>query len=71
MNPLTPIQEKILAFIVEYIDKNKLPPSRAEIADRFGFKTRSGAQCHLHALQKKGRIELIPAISRGLRVLAK
>lgn len=69
MSELTPKQAKILAFIREYVAKNQMPPTREEIGKRFKF-SRQAAQCHLDAIQKKGAIRLVPAIGRGIQVLA-
>ena len=45
-----------------------MPPTRAEIAKRLGFKSANAAEEHLKALAKKGRIEIIPGTSRGIRL---
>ena len=45
-----------------------MPPTRAEIADFFGFKSANAAEEHLKALAKKGFIEMIPGTSRGIRL---
>ena len=44
------------------------PPTRADIAKEFGFKSPNAAEEHLRSLQKKGVIEIIPGTSRGIRV---
>lgn len=65
---LTPRQAEILAYIKYAIAVHAMPPTRAAIANRFGFKSPNAAEEHLRALQRKGFIELIPNISRGIRV---
>ena len=46
-----------------------LIPTRAEIAKELGFKPPNAAEEHLQALYKKGYIEMIPRISRGIKIL--
>lgn len=64
---LTEQQEKILDYVESCIDGG-LPPTRAEIARHMGFKSPNGAQEHLEMLQKKGRIQILPGISRGIKL---
>ena len=45
-----------------------MPPTRAEIAEKFGFKSANAAEEHLRALQRKGAIDLIPGASRGIQL---
>lgn len=45
-----------------------MPPTRAEIANRLGFKSANAAEEHLKALAKKGFIEIMPGTSRGIRL---
>jgi repressor LexA len=65
---LTPRQSEVLAFIQTAIAIDGAPPTRAEIAHAFGFKSLNAAEEHLRALQRKGAIELRPGIARGIRV---
>ena len=65
---LTPRQKQILELIQDFIDETGMPPTRAEIAGQFGFKSPNAAEDHLRALQRKGVIELIPGTSRGIRL---
>src|SRR5207244_2042140 len=44
------------------------PPTRAEIAERMGFRSVNAAEQHLRALEKKGAIEISSGASRGIRV---
>lgn len=66
---LTQRQQQVLDLIVNTIDSQGMPPTRAEIADRLGFKSPNAAEEHLKALARKGAIEMIPGASRGIRVL--
>ena len=45
-----------------------MPPTRAEIARRLGFKSANAAEEHLKALAKKGCIEIMPGTSRGIKL---
>jgi repressor LexA len=66
---LTPRQQEIFALIKEHIKKTGMPPTRAEIALKFGFRSANSAEEHLRALARKGFIELIPGTSRGIRLV--
>lgn len=68
MRPLTPRQNEILELIKRNIADTGMPPTRAEIATRLGFKSANAAEEHLKALAKKGCIEIIPGTSRGIRL---
>lgn len=65
---LTPRQRQILKLIQQCIADNGMPPTRAEIAQEFGFKSANAAEEHLRALQRKGVIDLIPGASRGIQL---
>ena len=68
MRPLTPRQAEILELIKCNIAETGMPPTRAEIDKRLGFKSANAAEEHLKALAKKGCIEIIPGTSRGIRL---
>jgi repressor LexA len=68
MSDLTSKQLEVLAFIRRFMDDGGLPPTRGEIADGLRLKNRQGIDQHLRALAAKGAIELIPGISRGIRL---
>lgn len=68
MRDLTPRQEEILNLIREWIETTGLPPTRAEIAERFGFSSPNAAEQHLKGLAKKGALDLVPGTSRGIRL---
>ncbi|TSE30299.1 transcriptional repressor LexA [Tepidimonas charontis] len=67
---LTPRQRQILAFIGRTLRERGLPPTRAEIAATFGFRSPNAAQAHLVALARKGVLELLPGSARGIRLRA-
>lgn len=68
MRPLTSRQQQIFDLIKEKIAETGMPPTRAEIATFFGFKSANAAEEHLKALAKKGFIEMLPGTSRGIRL---
>lgn len=69
MRELTPRQAEILELIRSVIDHTGMPPTRAEIAERLGFKSANAAEEHLKALARKGVIEMLPGTSRGIRLV--
>ena len=68
MPDLSPKQLEVLAFIRRFMERGGLPPTRGEIAEGLRLKNRQGIDQHLRALAAKGAIELIPGISRGIRL---
>lgn len=68
MQELTSRQAEILELIQHSIEETGMPPTRAEIAAELGFRSANAAEEHLRALQRKGAIELIPGVSRGIRL---
>lgn len=66
---LTSRQQQILDLIRDRIETTGLPPTRAEVAAAFGFRSPNAAEQHLRALARKGAIELLPGSSRGIRLL--
>ena len=68
-NLLTSRQREILKFISQFIDKNKFPPTRAELCEHFGFHSPNAAEAHLRALQKKSLIGIERGVSRGITLL--
>ena len=66
---LTARQKQILNFISEFIESNKFPPTRSELAKHFGFKSPNAAEAHLRALEKKSVIGIERGVSRGITLL--
>ena len=69
MAKLTPRQQEILDFIRNSLEVLGAPPTRAEIANAFGFASHNAAEEHLRALAKKGIIVLEPGSARGIRLV--
>lgn len=68
MEKLTKRQAQILRMIRKFIETEGFPPTRAEIAEKLGFRSPNAAEDHLRALQRKNAIELLPGASRGIRL---
>lgn len=68
MRPLTARQAEILALIQDFMERSGFPPTRAEIAERLGFKSANAAEEHLRALEKKGILDILPGASRGIQL---
>ncbi len=66
---LTARQQQILDLIKQHIQDTGFPPTRADIAAEFGFRSANAAEEHLKALARKGAIEMIPGTSRGIRLI--
>ena len=66
---LTPRQAEILQLIRDSIEIEGRPPTRAEIARAFGFRSANAAEDHLRALERKGLIEIDSGAARGIRLL--
>ena len=69
MVKLTPRQQEILDFIRNSVEVLGAPPTRAEIAQAFGFASPNAAEEHLRSLAKKGAIVLEPGSARGIRLV--
>lgn len=71
MLTLTARQQQILELIRTFIEREGMPPTRAEIAEILGFRSPNAAEDHLKALERKGAIEMMPGTSRGIRLLTR
>lgn len=69
MVKLTTRQQEILDFIRSTLEVLGAPPTRAEIANAFGFASHNAAEEHLKALARKGVIVLEPGSARGIRLV--
>lgn len=65
---LTDRQQQILDLVREAVISTGFPPTRAEIAQKLGFRSANAAEDHLRALARKGVIELTAGASRGIRL---
>ncbi len=64
----SPGQRRVLDFIRRYIERQCMPPTRAEIARGLGFSSPNAVQDHLKLMARKGLIELLPGTARGIRL---
>lgn len=71
MKALTTRQQEVFDLIRDHISQTGMPPTRAEIAQRLGFRSPNAAEEHLKALARKGAIEIISGASRGFACLRK
>ncbi len=65
MKPLTDRQQKVLAFVEEFCERQGYPPTVREVAAAFAIQPRAAAD-HLAALKRKGYLHREPGVSRGL-----
>jgi repressor LexA len=70
MNTLTPRQAQVLDLIRSQIARSGSAPTRSEITNLLGFRSPNAAEKHLRALARKGAIEMVPDIARGIRLKA-
>lgn len=69
MNELTDRQAEILQFVRDNLRDKGAPPTRADIAQTFGFSSPNAAERHLRAIEAKGYIQLLSGSARGIRLL--
>lgn len=67
--PLTARQQEVLDFIVWFLRENGIPPTVREISDQFEMKSINGIAPTLKRLCIKGYLDIVPKVSRGIRVL--
>lgn len=67
---LTEKQERILDFIVDYVQEKGYPPSIREIGNGFHISSLRGVTVHLDALERKGYIKRA-STSRSITVIGK
>ena len=66
---LTDRQREALDAIRTSLRERGVAPSRVELATAMGLQNPSGVDGHLSALAKKGWIELLQSVDRGIRLL--
>lgn len=69
MAKLTAKQYSVLRYLESYIKANKRPPTYAEIQHYFEWESANAPKSHLRALQRKGKIRIVPNIARGIELL--
>lgn len=68
MKDLTKQQRAIRDFIERETTAGRPCPSQREIAERFGFASKTAVACHVRALVKKGVLTIEAAKARSLRL---
>ena len=68
MKGLTERQNEVLSFIAEHINTHLYPPTIREIAGHFSISVK-GAQDHVTALKKKGRLKQTDKRSRTIELI--
>lgn len=66
---LTTRQQEVFDLIKRHIESTGMPPTRVEISKELGFRSPNAAEEHLKALARKGVIEIVSGVSRGIRLL--
>ena len=63
------VREKILEYIVSYIQDHGYPPTRREIGEAVGLKSSSSVQSHIWRMIREGTLETdYEDSSRAIRV---
>ena len=68
MRPLSSRTQQALDCIKDYLERNGIPPTRAELAEGIGLSDASSVTGHLETLARDGWIQLLPNKKRGIRV---
>jgi repressor LexA len=68
-NALTPTEEKVYQYLIEFLAANSYQPSIREIGRQFDIKSTKTVSDVLGNLARKGYIQRNQARSRGLRIL--
>ena len=69
MKELNEKEQKVLAFVQDYLQENGFPPSVREICKEFDFASPRSGQKYLEALENAGYLEK-SSKSRGLKLLS-
>lgn len=67
--PLTPLEQRVYHYMIDFLADNTYQPSIREIAKKFRIKSTKTVSDLLHALSSKGYIERDQSRSRGVRIL--
>lgn len=66
---ITPSQQRVLDYVIQFQGLYGSAPTRAEIAAALGFASDNSAHKHLKALEMKGYVRLTSGVARGIRVM--
>src|SRR3954447_20248004 len=67
--PLTPLEQRVYHYMIDFLAENTYQPSIREIARKFRIKSTKTVSDLLHSLENKGFIERDESRSRGVRLL--
>ncbi len=59
------VREKILEYIVSYIQDHGYPPTRREIGEAVGLKSSSSVQSHIWRMIREGRLRQMTRTAPG------
>jgi len=68
MYELTDIQRRVFEFVRDKLVAGKPAPTAREIAERFGWRSKRAAECHIEVLIRKGWLTSEPGKARSLRL---
>lgn len=68
MEQLTARQRETLQFVIDELEARGMPPTLREIVNKKIVTTIPGARYVLLYLEKKGYVETLPRIARGIMV---
>lgn len=68
MQELTDIQRRVFEFVRDKLVAGNPAPTSREIAERFGWKSKRAAECHVEMLIRKGQLTSEPGKARSLRL---
>ncbi|MCL2690530.1 MAG: transcriptional repressor LexA [Chitinispirillia bacterium] len=68
--PLTPEQNRVLNYIIEYKEKHGFVPSVREAAQELGYKSANNVRQHLRLIERKGHIRIAQGLARGIEILS-
>ena len=69
MKQLSPKQQRILAFMRDFVDENSYPPSIRDILSGCGISSTSVVDYNLKALERMGNIRRDREVSRAIELL--
>lgn len=68
MDELTDIQRRVFEFVRDNLVAGKPAPTAREIAERFDWRSKRAAECHIEVLIRKGWLTSEPGKARSLRL---
>lgn len=66
--PMDTMQDRIYAFIVEFINTEGMPPTNREIGHAVGIHSTGHVDYHLKMLERRGLITRLPGKARSIRL---